>query len=190
MTDLTMKIPDKAKKVFTGVIFDTYHWDQEMFDGSTAKFEMLGRPDASRIIATSDNKIILSQEKQPTCPEVTGTFGGRVDEGETPLECAKRELLEESGLESQDWELFSSHEPYPEKMDFTVYTYIARNCKKIKEPTKDPGEIIKTITVDFDKFIELTIAKDSPATKELIIDILKMKAEGTLEEFKETLFKK
>ena len=38
-------IPANAKKVFHGVIFDVYQWEQEMFDGTKEIFEKLKRPD-------------------------------------------------------------------------------------------------------------------------------------------------
>ena len=61
-----MKIPNKAKKVFEGVIFDIYQWQQEMYDGSTATFEMLDRDNTIQVIATMDDKIILINEKNKT----------------------------------------------------------------------------------------------------------------------------
>ena len=38
-----MKLPEQAKKVFDGEIFDVYQWDQEMYDGSTETFGNGGR---------------------------------------------------------------------------------------------------------------------------------------------------
>ncbi len=38
-----MKIPPNAKRVFKGIIFDVYQWQQKMFDGSKETFEMLKR---------------------------------------------------------------------------------------------------------------------------------------------------
>lgn len=184
-----MRIPKQAKQVFKGVIFDVYQWQQKMFDGSFATFEMLKRPDAVRVIAVRGDKIILNQEKQPAGKKELGTFGGRVDEGETPLACAKRELLEEVGMKSDDWKLLSKEEFYPEKMDFTVYTFIARNCKKVQEPTEDPGEKIKTVAVNFNKFIKIILDKKSPMTKQFALRILRMKYSGELNKFKQKLFK-
>lgn len=183
-----MRIPKQAKIVFKGKIFDVYQWPQKMYDGSVATFEMLKRPGAVRVIAIKGDKIILNQEKQPAGKKELGTFGGRVDEGETPLACAKRELLEEAGMKSDDWKLLSKEEFYPDKMDFTVYTFVARDCKKIQEPAKDPGEKIKIIAVDFDKFIKITLDKNSPMTKQFALRILRMKYSGELNKFKQKLF--
>ena len=43
-------MPEHAKKVFSGVMFDVYQWEQEMYDGSTATFEKLTRPDTAQVI--------------------------------------------------------------------------------------------------------------------------------------------
>jgi ADP-ribose pyrophosphatase YjhB (NUDIX family) len=154
-----MKLPKQAKLVFKGKIFDVYQWPQRMYDGSVTTFEALKRPDGVRIIATQGNKIILNQEKQPNAKKAIGTFGGRVDAGETPLACAKRELLEEAGLESKDWKLLKTVELYPEKMDCKIYTFIAKNCRKTKKPSLDPGEKIKTVSVNLEKFIKIAQTK-------------------------------
>ena len=43
-------IPENAKKVFTGQVFDVYQWEQEMFDGSKATFECKSLNDAVNFI--------------------------------------------------------------------------------------------------------------------------------------------
>ena len=100
-----MKIPPEAKCVFKGIIFDVYQWEQKMFDGSTATFEMLKRPNTLQVIAADENYIYLGQEEQPGKGPFFSLFGGRQEPGEDPLAGAKRELLEESGLAADDWEL-------------------------------------------------------------------------------------
>lgn len=180
-----MKIPEQAKKVFTGEIFDVYHWDQEMFDGSKATFEMLKRPDTVEIIATQDDKILLAYEEQPTKDPAFTPFGGRVDPGEDSLTAAKRELKEEAGLESDDWQLLRSWRPN-HKVDWEVFLYAARNCKKVCEPHLDPGEKIETRIVDFEEFTDI-VTGDNFWGKELAYDMMRMKADGTLDEFKKEI---
>ena len=149
-----MKIPLQAKKVFTGKIFDVYQWEQEMYDGSTHTFEMLKRPATVQVIPVAGNEILLSYEEQPMKPRSYSLFGGRQEPGEDPLVCAKRELLEETGFESDDWELYRQYE-FPGKIDWTVYLYIARGCRKVAEQHLDAGEKIEIKPVSFETFLDI-----------------------------------
>lgn len=182
-----MKIPSEAKLVFKGVIFDVYQWQQKMYDGTFQTFEVLKRPNTIEIIATSGDKILLSHQSQPTKSDFYSLLGGRGEEGEEPMVTAKRELLEEAGIESDDWELYKMYQP-AHKIDWKIYTFIARNCKKVMDQKLDAGEKIKVIEYSFDDFINLVLS-DKYWGNELVIDILKMKDQNTLHDFKSKLFK-
>ncbi len=182
-----MKIPDKAKKVFEGEIFDTYQWEQEMYDGSTATFERLKRANTIQVIASMDDKVVIILEEQPTMKQKYSVIGGRQDEGESSLECAKRELLEETGLESKDCELWYEQEPYG-KMEWTISRYIARNCKKVSEQKLDAGEKIEVKYVSFEEFVKILIEEDS-RSHDVTFEILKMHYRNELDQFKQKLFR-
>lgn len=182
-----MKIPSDAKCVFKGVIFDVYQWQQEMFDGSSATFEMLKRPNTVEVIAIQDEKIYLSKQSQPNKKDFFSPFGGRAEENEEPIETAKRELLEESGFASDDWELLKVYEP-SHKIEWAIYLFVARNCKKIGEQNLDAGEKIETKSYSFEEFINIILYKNFWGD-ELILDVLRMKDQGKLEEFRQKLLK-
>ena len=71
------KIPDHAKRVFQGVIFDVYQWQQELFDGSIETFEALRRPNTLMVIPTMGDTILLAEEVQPGKGRFLSLFGGR-----------------------------------------------------------------------------------------------------------------
>lgn len=153
-------MPENAKLVFKGVMFDTYQWEVDGYDGSKKIFEKLKRPDTAMIIpVTEDGKIIIALQEQPHKPPFIGTVGGRVDEGEDVFEAAKRELLEETGYEAQDWVLFDAVQPVS-KIEWAVYTFIAKGCKKIAEQNLDGAEKIELKFVSFEEFIDLAINDD------------------------------
>lgn len=181
-----MQVPDEAKLVFKGIIFSVYQWQQMMFDGSTATFEMLKRTNTIQVIATQNHKILMSRQSQPNKADYHSLFGGRAEENEDPLVTAKRELLEESGLVSDDWELFNVYNP-AYKMQWDIYFYIARNCKKIQEAKPDAGEQIQTLECSFEEFVNLVQSGDYLA-KDLALDLFRMEKEGSLETFKRRLF--
>ena len=183
-----MKIPAQAKRVFKGVIFDVYQWEQLLYDGTTATFEALKRPSTIQIIPTLGEKIFLSHEEQPAKPRTYSFLGGRAEPNEEPLVTAKRELLEESGLVSKDWELYKVYQN-PGKIDWTIYLFIARNCEKIQDPHLDAGEKIDVKEVSFDKFLEIVSAKEFWAGN-ISSDILRLRLNpGKLKVFRDKLFK-
>lgn len=64
-----MKIPESARKVFDGAVFDVYQWPERLFDGSVATFEMLKGTDSVAVIAVSENgEILYTDEEQPGRP--------------------------------------------------------------------------------------------------------------------------
>jgi len=182
-----MKIPLQAKRVFKGTIFDVYQWEQELFDGSKATFEMVKRPGTVQIVPVVGDKVLLAYEQQPQYAQRIGLFGGRMEEGEDPLETAKRELREETGLESEDWVLIKEFEAGG-KIDWSSNYYIAKDCKKVTNPHLDPGEKIEIKEVTFEEFID-TIFQDDFSDKQLAGEfLLKQKDQKKINEFKEKLF--
>lgn len=160
MAQVNKELPAGAHCAYHGVIYDVWQWEQTLFDGSTGIFERLVRPDSTQVIAVVQNRIILQEQLQPGWAEVGITLpGGRVEEGESPLQGAKRELREEAGIESDDWELVQEFTP-SSHFFWTVHTFVARSCRKITEPCLDAGEQIREIPVTFE---ELLTYSENPA---------------------------
>ena len=182
-------IPENAKKVFDGVIFDVYQWEQEMFDGTKATFEKLKRPDTVTVFPVlPDGKILLIEEQQPGSIPYFGPPGGRVDEVEDILFAAKRELLEESGYEAEEFILWESQHPTT-KIDWVIYTFIAKRIKQTREAHLDAGEKIKIKAVTFDQMFNMAIDPKSHFDEDVTIKFLRAKLDpNKMEELKE-LFK-
>lgn len=152
-------IPPHAQKVFTGVLFDVYQWQQDLFDGTQATFEKISRPDTAGILAlTPENKIIVSRQEQPSLKPFWSLLGGIVDAGEEPIQAAERELLEEAGMHGTLHEWFQT--TLSQKIDWTIHVYIAYDCVKAAEQSLDAGEKIELHEYSFEEFIELTQQPD------------------------------
>jgi ADP-ribose pyrophosphatase len=147
-------IPKRAKLVFHGEIFDTYQWEQEMYDGSTSTFEMLKRPDTVVILGVVDGKVVLEEQEQPNKPTHFTLPAGRVEPDEDVLTAAKREMMEETGMSFGKWELKDVHQPFV-KMDWFIYTYVASELSETKYQNLDSGEKIKTELVDYKRVVNL-----------------------------------
>lgn len=163
-------VPDNASLVFKGQIFEVYQWPQKMYDGTTATFEMLKRPDTLKVLAVKDGKIVILDQSQPDSEKsFLDLPGGRHDyEEEDELAAAKRETLEETGMTFKDWRLVSVEQPHS-KIDWFVYLFLAAGLEGQQEQNLDNGEKIEIKLVSFDElkqFIDDPKARHLP--KELI----------------------
>ncbi|EKE18871.1 MAG: NUDIX hydrolase [uncultured bacterium] len=165
-------IPQHAKKVFTGVMFDVYQWEQEMYDGSRRTFEKVKRSNSVEIIPfTREGKIIILNQQQPGREPYFSFPGGVIDEGENPIEAAKRELLEETGYSSEDMNLYNAYQPVT-KLEWECYSFVAKNCKKIAVQDLDGGEKIKVLEVSVEEFLEMLLDRKIKST-EIVLKFLK-----------------
>jgi len=181
-------IPDNAEKVFTGRIFDTYQWPQRLYDGREVTFEAIRRPDSVNILPiTGEGKIVLTRQEQPGMKPFIGTLGGRADETETPLQSAERELLEEAGLKAKRFELWDTTH-IAEKLDWVIWTFIAKDCRKVSEQNVDGGEKIELIEVTFDEYMDI-IAQDTYRDTEIALKLLRLSARNGLGDVKATWFR-
>lgn len=152
----TTRIPEDAKKVFSGIRSDIYQWEQEMYDGSYRTFELLQFINGSFVIGvTESGSILITYQEQPARKPFIGLPGGAFDSvDEDPLECAKREFLEETGYTSDIWELWITSEG-TNNVIASTYFYIARDIYSVSEQRLDPGEKITFSFIDFDSFLSL-----------------------------------
>ncbi len=170
-------IPEHAQKVFKGILFDVYQWEQKMFDGTTATFEKLVRPDTVVVFPVlPDGRIILTEQEQPGKLPFIGATGGRVNEGEGVLDAAKRELLEESGYEADEFILWDAQHP-TSKIDWVVYTFIAKGLNKVSELNLDAGEKIVLKPTTLDDFLEVGISSYF-SEKEIALKLMEAKMDS------------
>ena len=90
-------------------------------------------------VLENGNLLLISQYKHGV-GRVSLTFpAGFVDEGELPEAACRRELLEETGLQSDDWQHLGEFVDNGNQRGCVGNFYVARNCRKVAEP--DSGDL-------------------------------------------------
>ena len=70
-------------------------------------------------------------------------MGGYLEEGENPLEAAKRELLEETGYSSDHWQELGSYVIDANRRVGVGHFYLARDARQTSQPNSDDLEQIE-----------------------------------------------
>jgi len=102
---------------------------------------------------TPANEVILVEQFRHGSRELGWeTPGGLVDRaGETFLDCARRELLEETGYASDELVLIGEVRPNPAIQQNRMFYVLAGNCRKVAEPSMDGAEDIAVHLVPLDQ---------------------------------------
>lgn len=80
--------------------------------------------------------------------------GGKIDV--SPLESAKRELLEEVGLKANDWQLIQEMQLSNSATDEIAYIYLARELEQF-EPDPEEDEELEIKKIHFDEFYQMIL---------------------------------
>jgi ADP-ribose pyrophosphatase len=138
---------DNIKKVFSGKLLKVYVGRQRLPHGYVARFEIIKHPGAALIVPfLSKDKIIMLRQLRP----VIGSYiyelpAGTLDKNESPLSCARREIIEETGYSASKLKLLGKIYPVPGYSTERIFIYEARG-------------LIKTVrSVEQDEVIELRI---------------------------------
>ena len=103
---------------------------------------------AAVVILAADfegNWVLNEEYRHPTGKILLCCPGGFLNDDESPLEGAKRELLEETGYLAQNYTLIGNAYPFPGiSSQNTLYVY-AQNAEKVREPQLDEAEILRTV---------------------------------------------
>lgn len=113
--------------------------------GATLTYTSLILPNAVAVLAqTTDGLYILNREyRHPTEQALLGPPGGRIDEGEDPIQSAQRELYEETGYWSDEIELLGSCHPFPGLANQRIFYLWAKNARLRSDQQLEPFEFIQ-----------------------------------------------
>lgn len=117
------------------------------------EYYVIEYPNFVNVIAqTTDSKFVLIRQYRHAVSLTSLELpAGVVDKGESPLDAAKRELLEETGFGNGEWEFFMKTAPNPSSMTNFNYTFIARGVEKIREQNLEQTEELEVVTCSEDK---------------------------------------
>lgn len=120
-------------------------------------FYVIEYPDWVNVIAiTEDDRFIIEEQYRHGLQRVNFELcAGCVEQGESPLEAAKRELLEETGFDGGEWEEFMASAPNPNSMSNVCHTFLAKGVRLVSEPHREKTEDIKVHFLTLDELTKV-----------------------------------
>lgn len=114
-------------------------------------------PDWINVIAiTKDGRFVMeSQYRHGIGDTFYELCGGVIDEGETPLEAAKRELLEETGFGGGEWTYYMKLCPNPTNHSNYQHTFLAIGVELIENRHQERTEDIDTYLFTREEVMEI-----------------------------------
>ena len=136
-----------SKLVYEGPIGDVRIDEFRHPDGSTTERQVVTHPGAVAIAAHDTERLHLVRQPREAVAEdaLLELPAGKLDvEGETPLECARRELIEEVGIEAGEWEELKRFYTSPGFAEEEVVVFEATDLRRV-DRRPDPEERIEVV---------------------------------------------
>ena len=152
-------LPEKWKHIKSEqgpdlMLFDVrYDWMENPRNKHVFKRIVLETNDWVNIIAiTKDKKLVVVHQYRFGSGKVTTEIpAGLVDPGESSLETAKRELLEETGYTSDSWKYLGAIEPNPAFQNNKCHHWLALDVFPVNTQALDDGEDIYTEAISYEE---------------------------------------
>jgi ADP-ribose pyrophosphatase len=125
-------------------------------DGKIGTREVIEHPGAVAIIATTEeNKlVVVRQFRKPLERTIVEIPAGKLELNEDPLQCAKRELEEETGYRCGDLKKIGAFYTSPGFSDQIIHVYYTTELSKGMQQT-DSDEFVDVIEVTLDEALDM-----------------------------------
>ena len=124
-------------------------------NGKEAWREVVHHPGASAIVAIDEeNRIIMEKQFRYALNDYLLEIpAGKLDAGEDPLVCAKRELEEETGIIASEWISLGTIATSPGFCNEVIHLYVAKGLSK-GEIHWDEDEYVEVERYTFDELLQ------------------------------------
>ncbi len=129
-----------SEKKFEGKVFSVRVESVELPENAVGYREIVDHPGGVGIVAFTDaNKILfVKQFRKAVEKELVEIPAGKLEKGEEPFACGKRELTEETGYIANDFVSLGAFYPSPGFANEVTHLYLAKNLSKgEKKPDED-----------------------------------------------------
>ncbi len=145
----------KKKKIYDGKILGLSVYDGKI-EGRKVRREMIEHRGAAAMLAfDEDNKVILVKQHRFPHGYVLEIPAGTLEKKEEPINCAFRELEEETGYRARKMTPLITYYPSIGYNTEVIHCFLASGLKKIADLKLDDDEILSVVKIDIQKLLRM-----------------------------------
>lgn len=144
-----------GEEIFKGRVVHLVQDSVRLPDGRTSTREVIHHPGGVGILPLMPDGTVLTvrQFRYPGGEVLTEIPAGKLEYGEDPLDCGKRELSEEVGAEADKWVFLGNIYPTPAYDDEIIRVYLATELH-FGDQHLDPGEFLNVVPMQLSELYE------------------------------------
>ncbi len=146
----------RRREVFRGRVFRLVTKDLRLPNGRSATFNVVEHPGAVAMLPIFDNgDLLLVRQFRPSIGrEIYEIPAGTLEDGESPLETARREIVEETGRRARRWRRIGTFYTAPGFCTERIHVYAAEGLEPASAEG-DPDEILRPVRVSMRRALKM-----------------------------------
>ena len=140
----------ESREIFDGYIMHVFKDTVELPNGKLAPREYMRHVGAVCVVPLlEDGSVLIERQfRYPIGQELLEAPAGKLEAGENPLDCAKRELLEECGVAAEGWIELGPIYTSPGFCDEAIWLFLASGLSQ-KAPSPDEDEFLDIVKMPY-----------------------------------------
>jgi ADP-ribose pyrophosphatase len=150
---------NRSATLHKGRVFSLVNENYTLENGVTSEMDFIQHPGAAAMVPLlNDQEVVLIRQYRHAIREFIWEIpAGTLDAGESPLNCARRELVEETGYSADDWHQLGTITPLPGCSDERIHIFLASDLKPAEQHLDD-DEILNVHPVSFNDALQMILA--------------------------------
>ncbi len=168
--------------IHKGRVFELIRENITLGNGFTMDIDLIRHPGASAIVPFLDDGtiVMIRQYRHAIGKYIWEIPAGTLDKNESPLDCAKRELTEETGFIASDWTKLGEITPLPAYSNERIHIYLAKTLTSATQ-NLDDDEMLEIHKIKWDRVMQMLSKgeiQDGKTISALCLAKLKLESQG------------
>ena len=150
---------NKSTTLHKGRVFNLVKEDYTLDNGVTSEMDFIQHPGAAAMVPMLNltDVILIKQYRHAIREFIWEIPAGTLNPEESPLHCAQRELIEETGYSAAGWQQLGTITPLPGCSDERIHIFLASDLKSAQQ-NLDDDEMLKVHQLKLEDALQMILS--------------------------------